>query len=155
MSYLNKRTLIINLMEYSGNQTSIKKDQHLLFPPARNSSAHSLNTFPEDGASRKIDLVSYLPKIPATPTTAPEEERWPNGAQTPAHHEEEARLKTPTTIKFWKRTLKKQTIRCSKWRKQHAAPQETLLFRRCLILFMPFRVWMGTFRGGSHSMDFR
>ncbi|KAF3910129.1 hypothetical protein AA313_de0206610 [Arthrobotrys entomopaga] len=52
-----------------------KKDQHLIPSTARDSSIHSSSAFAEDGTSRKIGLISYLPKIPATPTTASEEER--------------------------------------------------------------------------------
>ncbi|KAF3902386.1 hypothetical protein ABW20_dc0104256 [Dactylellina cionopaga] len=43
--------------------------------PAANSSTHSLGTLGEDETLTKIDLVSYLPRIPATSTTASEEER--------------------------------------------------------------------------------
>ncbi|KAK6355362.1 hypothetical protein TWF696_004471 [Orbilia brochopaga] len=51
-----------------------------------NASTHSLNSFGEEGTLTKMDLVSYLPKIPAASTTASEEERlakWGPGVGPP------------------------------------------------------------------------
>ncbi|KAF3901620.1 hypothetical protein ABW21_db0205596 [Orbilia brochopaga] len=51
-----------------------------------NASTHSLNPFGEEGTLTKIDLISYLPKIPAASTTASEEERlakWGPGVGPP------------------------------------------------------------------------
>ncbi|KAJ6260864.1 hypothetical protein Dda_3525 [Drechslerella dactyloides] len=53
---------------------------------AGNTSTHSLNSFGEEGTLTKIDLVSYLPKIPVACTTASEEERlakWGPGIGPP------------------------------------------------------------------------